>query len=547
MSRLFVSLPLLLLAAGVLRADAVVVTQAMRSTTIAEVFVEEKGVRARLEVGGADLAEFAAFLPKKLLQDPEARKALRLPADPVPTWKIFADGAELAPTRIESKLARRIVRDVVTGEPTGEGDEPVVQLSIEYTFAARPKTMTLGSPPGVQIGFVLYDRGLPVNDFRYLPREATVDLDAEDPWYSKFRHRNLWRRFDAPLSAFLYVESYEIRKEVVVRPRDLQQWVDLGVEGRDVLPIEEQEAVMQKAAVFLRNRAPVEIDGAPADFELERVHFVRRSLRRTGVIDPPEELSLASATLGVIFVHARGGTLPKTVTMRWDLFGPRIQRVPAVATDEAGGLPSWLTPEDDILTWTNFLKNPRAAGFLAVPEPRSASALVPWVAWALAVIGLIALVRRRWVGGALLLVIGGALLLTRGDEAPRGEVVGALLRNTYRAFDLVGESAVYDALERSVDGAVLDETYLQTRRALELQNQGGARVKVNEVTLESCDARSEGESFRARCAWTVQGSVGHWGHLHQRSNRYDAEIGVAIRDGAWKIVSIEMLDEARVE
>ena len=41
--------------------------------------------------------------------------------------------------------------------------------------------------------------------------------------------------------------------------------------------------------------------------------------------------------------------------------------------------------------------------------------------------------------------------------------------------------------------------------------------------------------------------MGHWGHLHQRSNRYDAEIGVAIRDGAWKIVSIEMLDEARVE
>ena len=31
---------------------------------------------------------------------------------------------------------------------------------------------------------------------------------------------------DAPLSVFLYVEPFEVRKEIVVRPRDLQQWID---------------------------------------------------------------------------------------------------------------------------------------------------------------------------------------------------------------------------------------------------------------------------------------------------------------------------------
>jgi len=545
--RTALGLVLVCLAASPLGADAIVVTQAMKSTTIAEVFIDKDRVRAELEVGYEDLAEFAAYLPQKLRENPEARKALGLPETAEPTWKILADGVELPIRRAVSRLAKRVIRDPVTGEPTSEGEELVVLLSFEYPLAVRPNTLTLGSPPGAQIGFLLYDRGLPVNDFRYLPASATVDLDPDDAWYSKFRHRNLRRRFDAPLSVFLYVEPYEIRKEIVVRPRDLQQWVDLGLEGRDVLPIEEQEAVMQKAAVFLRRRAPVLVDGKPAEFELERVHFIRRSLRRTGVIDPPEELSLTSATLGIIFVHARNAKLPKTVTMRWDLFGSRIQSIPAVATDEAGGLPSQLTPEDDALTWTNFLKNPAPTGFVLVPAPGGSSRPMTWTSIALALAGVVALFRRRLVVGALLLVVAGGVLLVRRGDAPQDIVVSALLRNTYRAFDFVGESAVYDALERSVGGDVLQEAYIQTRLALELQNQGGARVKVKEVALASCETEPNDDGFKARCAWTVDGSVGHWGHLHQRRNRYEAELSIAQRDGVWKIIGIEMLDEARVE
>jgi len=540
--------------AGALHADALVVTRAMKSTTIAEVFVEDGSVRAELEVGLADLRAFAAYLPARLRDDPTAREALKLPETPEPSWRILVNGSEIKPSSAVSKLRKRVLRDPITGEQEGESDELIVLLSFEYPITQRPKTLTLQSPPGAQIGFVLYDGGLPVNDFRYLPRTATVDLDENDPWYSRFRHSNLRRRFDSPLSAYIYVEPYEIRKEIVVRPRDLQQWIDLGLEGRDVLPIEEQEAVMQKAAIFLQHRAPVHVDGKPAEFKLDRVHFIRRTLRRTGVIDPPEPLSLTSATLGVIFVHARAAALPEKVSMRWDLFGPRIQSVPAVATDQAGGMPSQLTPEDDVLVWTNFIKNPAPTGFVAVPSPGGTGSGLLWVSIVLAGLAAWTLFRRRFALAAVLLVVATGLLFVlpslRSDtdtDTDSEAVVSALLRNTYRAFDFVGESAVYDALQRSVDGEVLQDAYLQTRRALEIRNQGGARVKVKEVTLESCRVEPVEEGFRARCVWTVDGSVGHWGHVHQRRNRYEADLTFASRDGGWKIVGLEMLDEARAE
>ena len=226
------------------------------------------------------------------------------------------------------------------------------------------------------IGFVCYHDGVPVNDFRYMSGEVTLDLDWEDPWYSRFRHRNLRRQYDAPLSVFLYVESFEVRKEIVVRPKDLQQWIDLGLEGKETISVASQEPLKQQVAEFLAKRAPVSIDGQPVPGELDRIHFIRRSLRTTGVVDPPEDLDVNTATLGVIFVYPIEG-LPQTASLTWDLFGPRIQAVPAAATDEAGGLPSILSPEDPELRWTNFLTNPTLPAMMTVNLPEKPTISVP--------------------------------------------------------------------------------------------------------------------------------------------------------------------------
>ena len=134
------------------------------------------------------------------------------------------------------------------------------------------------------------------------------------------------------------------------------------------------------------------------------------------------------------------------------------------------------------------------------------------------------------------------------SEEQATPVVQGLLRNVYRAFDFRAESDIYDALARSVEGDLLTQTYLETKRALVLENQGGARARVQAVAVESAatGAARDGEGFRAHCTWTVAGSVGHWGHIHQRRNRYTADFTIRPVQGSWRITGLEILNEERL-
>ena len=124
-----------------------------------------------------------------------------------------------------------------------------------------------------------------------------------------------------------------------------------------------------------------------------------------------------------------------------------------------------------------------------------------------------------------------------------------MLYNVYRAFDHRDESLVYDRLALSIEGDLLGDVYVQVRRSMEHENQGGARVKVDDVTV--LDVSQEGEletsGLAYRCRWIAAGSVGHWGHIHRRANQYDAVITVEPINGAWKITAIDLREEQRVD
>ena len=134
------------------------------------------------------------------------------------------------------------------------------------------------------------------------------------------------------------------------------------------------------------------------------------------------------------------------------------------------------------------------------------------------------------------------------SKAETAQIVDGLLTNVYRSFDLRNEEAIYDRLAVSVTGDQLEEVYLENRRALELENRGGARAQVDEVeVLDVRSVRRDGNGgFRAEAVWTVSGSVNHFGHVHYRQNRYDAALDLLPVEGTWKIRQIEILDERRV-
>jgi hypothetical protein len=118
----------------------------------------------------------------------------------------------------------------------------------------------------------------------------------------------------------------------------------------------------------------------------------------------------------------------------------------------------------------------------------------------------------------------------------------------YRAFEFREESAAYDRLAVSVTGETLTDIYLEHRRALDMEERGGARARVEAVEVQevrSVEPATDG-GFEAEASWTVGGTVTHFGHRHFRQNRYDTRVEVVPVDGTWKIRTVEVLEEERL-
>ncbi len=563
-------------------ADVLIVNRSMSASTIVEIYIEEGVVRVELEIGEADIATFRDLLPDEIYRQlgygdaPLVERLARFFGEGL---VLRADGgAPLGGRLVEIGPRDRIRRDQLSGEPlaVAEGEaERVVFAVLDYPLPTRPASLTLQGPvdatgrSAASIGFVVYHRGIALNDFRYLPTQSKILLDWWDAWYSYFEHRPLRRRYGAPISAFLYVDPYEVRVEVVARPIDLQHWVDLGLDRREPIAIEAQEEIKRRVAAFLAEHVAVEIDGAPAKPIFDRINFLRRTLKSSTVIEPPEVLDPLSAMLGTIFAFPTPG-LPQEVTLTWDLFAGRIQSIPVAAVDPVGPLRSSLEPDDNVLRWTNVLKKYRipTVDEIAV-DPALREIRLPALTIALALVAVTVLAvgaaRRRRVAvlAASALLVVAALAYPIGGVAvnnplaapalPTAEqasvILDGVLTNIYRSFDFREEGDIYDRLAVSVAGDKLTEIYLENRRSLVLENQGGAKARLEAVEVLAVDELGEiepGPGFRGRVEWTVAGRVGHWGHIHSRVNRYRARVTIAPVGAAWKLVELELIDEERL-
>lgn len=170
-------------------ADAIVRSQAMFADTIAEYFVDDDHVQLELEIGSNDVGAFRNLLPDPLYQrlgygdTPLGERLPRFVADDMP---VFAGGNKLVGRVTEIGPATRPLRDEITGEelPTPEDEALVViRSTIVFRFDRQSDSLTLVAPGATgiaNIGFVLYHKGVAVNDYRYLSSGLTVNLDWQD-------------------------------------------------------------------------------------------------------------------------------------------------------------------------------------------------------------------------------------------------------------------------------------------------------------------------------------------------------------------------------
>ena len=469
-------------------------------------------------------------------------------------------------------------RQPVPGPPD---DKRVLYAELIYSFDSKPDALTIipplgkGGLPVASIGFIAYHKQVPVVDYRYLSEPARLVLDWEDPWYSKFENKALKRWQQSGIRTFLYIEPFEVRHETLVRVKDMEAWMDLDLRGDEYIEVDEFEPLKKSIGDFLLQHSKVLIDGQSLRPILDRTSFVKYTMTRTFFIDQPERMPLNTAMIGVIVTYLTK-EIPQKVTVDWDLFSERIQKVPTNAVDPAGPFPSYVTPEDNLFTWNNFLKTYQMPTVAEVTVDDALTHIKLPLASVLCLVFLLPLGlhirKQRLSSGKIGLTVGLAVVLIAGSillypflkvsvarpsvmapemsDEKAAAVLESLLKNIYRSFDFREEEDVYDRLATSVSGDLLSNIYLQNRRSLVVTQAGGAQARVKTVNIQDVDVsplkdRTLGLLFHAK--WAALGTVGHWGHIHTRENLYNANITVEPVDGAWKITDLVLLEERRID
>jgi len=576
-------------------ADWVNLSGAQSAANIAEIYVEDDHVRMVLEIYVNEMGQFIDLVPESFFN--EANTTIppldeRLEQFSRRTFQVIADEkthliAELKTIEPRIRIDRPnpfagklnpFTRQIIPGPPE---DKRVLYAELIYPFADKPKTLTFVPPMDDQgrqstsVGFIVYHKSVPVVDYRYMPPSALLHLDWEDPWYSKFDAKALTRWLLSGVKTFLYIEPYEVRHETMVRVRDMEEWIDLGLRGEEFIEADENELIKNKIGEFLLAHSNVLIDGKAYRPILDRVSFVKYTMTRTFFLDQPERMPLNTAMIGVIITYLTKG-IPQEVTVDWDLFNHRIQKVPTNAVDPAGPFPSYITPDDNIFKWTNFLKTYQMPTVVEIKVDKALTSFNVPAASLLCLslvlpLGLLS-VRRKRDGKSVVLTLIASVLMIAGsiflypymkvaiarpaimmpklEQQAATDVLNSLLKNIYRSFDFRSEEDVYDRLATSVSGELLADIYLQNRKSLIVTQAGGAQARVKEVeiidvTVDHIDERPLALLFHSK--WAAMGTVGHWGHIHTRKNLYDANITVEPVDGSWKITELEMIEEKRVD
>lgn len=568
-----------------LRADWMNLTGAETAPNIAEITVLDDRVRIALEVYIGDLKAFRALVPDNWLKKnvsarpPTAERLRRFSEE---TFQVVTGGGtrlraelKLVEPRLRkdraSPFAGMINSTTRQRVPEPPEDKRVLYAEIEYPFDGKPEKLTFIPPADekdistVTIGFIAYHKAVPVIDFRYLSKQATLTLDWSDPWYTKFDNPNLKRHHKSALMSFLYVEPREVRHEVLIRVRDLTEWADLELSGGSVLTVDEQARIKHQAQEFLAGHNPLKVDGVLVKPDSSRAEFLKISLTGLQLVEDGKDLDLSTATLGVILSYPIAH-LPQQVSVQWELFNERIGRVPATSIDPAGPLPGFVEVSDPTFEWKNFLlkyKEPEVAP-VKIDDGRSIRVPALSAAFLLAALaaGMLAirpqrLSRRSWLGVSVASAIAGVLLLPVAvvdvpkpiagapDEQTAAKIVKGVLENVNHAYLEKDPAALRDALSGVVADNTLGDVQPELGRALLIKVAGGGVARVTAIenlALKDVTELKNKRGFRAVAEWTAKAKGGHWGHIHRRLIQFRALLEMIEDDGYWKLAGITIVD-----
>ncbi len=397
-------------------------------------------------------------------------------------------------------------------------------------------------------------------------------------WAAKQKEETLGITSYSSVYSFLYVDDFEVRHEILVPLLTLEESVLIARDDDPFLDIPEQDAARKQIEAFFKSGNPIEIDGVRVKPTVQRCDFYGLDFKDFALRPDRRSVSISNARIGIILSYEADDT-PGKVRVTWNRFNNYIWSVNMVvyAFDAARKVTLSRVGKNNFYEWNN----PGRPAVSSIVETEFSPSVRP--TFSIPVVSAICLTlllfvvivlwrfgasgRRYVVSTAVLGVCAAATWPVSRWETPNpfspsptvtndeaDAIFQSLHQNTYRAFAYRKENDIYDALAKCVDGELLNDLYLQIRRGLQMQEQGGAVSRIQEVEIldgkkiqeiESDSTNDQG--FKYHCRWTVTGTVEHWGHIHARTNQYQARFMVEPRGEAWKIIAVELLGEERVK
>jgi len=367
--------------------------------------------------------------------------------------------------------------------------------------------------------------------------------------------------------AFLYLEPEQTRLEVLVPLATLAGSLEKPLQPDGRLDVDEQEALKGPIEALVRKQLLINLDGKPAELEAERVQIFGVTFTDFSQNVAPQPVSVASARVGLILT----GPAAESGQLTWNLFNQFLYqvRLAVIRGEETSRVDLRQIENDNVYRWSELEEiadasesNALAAALQVAVPPRSylKETIIGLIAVAILAIFFLP-VRSRPVAllSASLLLIAGFFVTSTfntseasllKDEQPE-TIFTPLLEQIYAAFNQREEEQVYDQLDAVVDGPMLRELYLEIRRSMAVEEQGGAIARAGNLELLECEPTentgSEAYAEKFRCRWQVEGTVEHWGHIHSRTTTYLANLTIAPRTEEtgtrWKLTNINLINQ----